>query len=112
MVGCPGNEDDVALIEDTMEVGGRGDGRTFGEALHVEMSPVWEFAGDESAKEGVNMLSLNVGGGQSLTMSVVSVEEELFEHFAGEVGVDSDEATGVCGGRVLEEFGEMMILGG
>ena len=112
MASCPSDKDDVTLIEDTMEVGGRGDGRTFGEALHVEMSPVWEFAGDESAKEGVNMLSLDVGGGQSLTMSVVSVEEELFEHFAGEIGVDSDEATGICGGGVLEKFGKMMILGG
>ena len=75
------------------------------------MSPIWEFTGDKSAKEGVNMLSLDVGGGQSLTMSVVSVEEELFEHFAGEIGVDSDEATGICGGRMLKEFGKVMILG-
>ena len=45
-------------------------------------------------------------------MGVVGVEEELFKHFAGEVGVDSDEATRVCGGRVLEKFGKVVILGG
>ena len=45
-------------------------------------------------------------------MGVVSVEEELFEHLAGEVGVDSDESTGICGGGVLKELREELVLGG
>ena len=112
VASCPSDKDDVTLIEDTMEVGGRGNRRAFGEALHAEMSPIWEFAGDESTKEGVDVGNLNIGGGQSLTMGVIRVEEELFKHFAGEVRVDSDETAGVGGGRVLKEFGKMMILGG
>ena len=44
-------------------------------------------------------------------MGVIGVEKELFEHLADEVRVDSDEATGVCGGGVLEKFGEVLILG-
>ena len=82
MASCPGDKNDVTLVEDTMEVGGRGNSRTFGEALHVEMSPIWEFAGDKSTEEGVDVLNLNIGGGQALTMGVIRVEEELFEHFA------------------------------
>ena len=112
MASCPGDKDDVALIENTMEVGGRGNSGTFGETLHVEMSPIWEFAGDKSTEEGVDVWNLNIGGGQSLTMGVIRVEEELLKYFAGEIRVDSDEATGVCGGGVLKEFGKMMVLGG
>ena len=39
------------------------------------------------------------------------MEEELLEYFAGEVGVDSDEAAGVRGGGMLKQFGEVLILG-
>ena len=63
VMGSPGDEDDVTLIYYTMKVGGRGNDGTFGETLHVEMSPIWEFAGDKSAKEGVDLLILDVGGG-------------------------------------------------
>ena len=55
VTGGPGDEDYIALIEDTMEIGGRGNGGAFGEALHVEMCPIWEFAGDKSTKEGVDV---------------------------------------------------------
>ena len=110
MASCPCDKDDVALVEDTMEVRGRRDGGTFGEALHVEMSPIWEFACDESTEEGIDVWNLNISGGQSLTMGVVRMEKELFKHFAGEVRVDSDETAGVGGGRVLKEFGKMLIL--
>ena len=110
MASCPSDKDDVALVEDTMEVGGRGNSGTFGETLHVEMSPIWEFAGDKSTKEGVDVGNLNIGGGQSLTMGVIRVEEELFKHFAGEVRVDSDETTRIGGSRVLKKFGKVLIL--
>ena len=110
VTGSPGDEDYITLVEDTMETGGRGNCGAFGETLHVEMSPIWEFSGDESAKEGVDVLVVDVGGGQALTMSIISVEEELFKHFAGEVGIDTDEATGICGGRVLKKFGKVLIL--
>ena len=84
----------------------------FRRGFAVEMSPIWEFASDESTEEGVDVGNLNIGGGQSLTMSVVRVEEELFEHFAGEVRVDSDETAGIRGGGMLKQFGEVLILGG
>ena len=111
MASCPGDEDNVTLVEDAMEVGGRGNSRTFDEALHVEMSPIWEFASDESTEEGVDIGNLNICGGQSLTMGVIRVEEELFKHFAGEVRVGSDETTGIRGGGMLKQFGEVLILG-
>ena len=110
VMGGPGDEDDVTLIYYTMEIGGRGNGRTFGEALHVEMSPIWEFACDESTEEGIDVGNLNIGRGQSLTMGIIRVEEELLEYFAGKIRVNSDETAGVCGGGVLKEFGEMLIL--
>ena len=110
MASCPGDKDDVTLVEDTMEVRGRRNSGTFGEALHVKMSPIWEFADDKSTKKGVDVGNLNIGGGQSLTMGVVRVEEELLEYFAGKIGVDSDETTRVGGGGVLKKFREVLIL--
>ena len=85
MAGCPRDEDDVALVEDTMKVRGRGNGGTLGEALHVEMSPIWEFASDESTEKGVDVGYLNIGRGQTLTMGIIRVEEELLEYFAGKI---------------------------
>ena len=71
MASCPGDKNDVTLVEDTMEAGSRGNGETFGEALHVEMSPIWEFVSDESTKEGVDVGNLNICGGQALTMGII-----------------------------------------
>ena len=112
VTGCPSDKDDVALVDDTMKIGGRGNNGVLGGALGIEIRPIGEFAGDESTKESVDLLSLDIGGGQTLTMGIVGVEEKLFEHFAGEVRVYSDEASGVCGGGMLKKFGEMMVLGG